>query len=678
MAVASEAKSEVWRALHGLLDDTDLAFYFTSHDEATLNAGRAVADVWSRIRTLQLISHNTSLADPVFEKERECTKAKRKAKYLEDNPAEPPRKKQALAKPKWKQRQASRAVDNTAASEDKAKFVPVLVDIMTRAEALKPADDKANLKATKAAWQAALQRRAVVRVEQSEKETLTRVQRTWEELSNFAERGDLHIAELGVVSLESFLYEGNAQARALAALRWMKNNLYLKWPIQDLIQPAKSGPVKHYSSQATCAEPAMVAKLEEAIEEMQKQGDPSWLGLLSQWLQAIGVLRLKHIKRSTPLKITNSTLHAWCQKGKQKKNRGGFKWSAPSKFISNPTFNWAMKFIDEWKKVPTGKRNRVGMAFDTEKHAPITNKACIDMARSAMGSLVSNSEELSTYSWRRVMPTLGLAAKFSGPEMMALGDWQDKSLGGREVSDAKMPLHYSDNKEELSKRVKHEAAIILGSIMCFNVWEATPESSYRQVRQDPGNQSKLDKALEEDAVVVWKRSVPFGAGKRGFQLKSAKDVWLEEKDKSTMIHKMPKIANKVLSAHDRVGKALCAAHQTSECAAGNDCSQGKHVCAVLFRSGRVCGQKHTAKECWNKKAICPEQYDLSKGAHASARRKEGAQKAAQEVTLGEKQVVTLKPSAKYASRPSGHQKPHEDPPEQSPEPMASPCQRKET
>ena len=51
----------------------------------------------------------------------------------------------------------------TEASEDKAKFVPVLADIMTKAEALKPADDTTNLQATKAAWQAALQRRAVVR-----------------------------------------------------------------------------------------------------------------------------------------------------------------------------------------------------------------------------------------------------------------------------------------------------------------------------------------------------------------------------------------------------------------------------------------------------------------------------------------------------------------------------------
>ena len=692
MAVASEAKSEVWRHCAGLLDDTDFAFYFSSHKEATLNAGRAVADAWSKIRTLQLICNNTNLAEPVFEKEKECERAKRKAKHLEDNPAEPLRKKQAVGKPKWKAgSKASRAIDNTEASEDKAKFVPVLVDIMTKAGALKERG------CSEAAWQASLQRRAVARVEKSEKETLTRVQRTWEELASFAQRDGLHIAELGVVSLETFLFEGEAQARALAALRWMRNNLYLKWPIQDLMKPEKSGPIKHYSSQATCAEPAMVAKLEEAIEKMQKQGNPSWLGLLSQWLQAIGVLRLKHIKRSTPMKLTSSTLHAWCHKGKQKNMRGGFKWSAPASFISRPTFNWAKKFLDEWKKVPAVKRNKVGMAFDTEKFAPLTNKACIDMARTAMGPLVTNEEELSTYSWRRVMPTLGLAAHFSGTEMMALGDWQDKSMGGKEVSDAKMPLHYSDNKEELSKRIKHEAAIILGSIMCFNVWEATPESSYRQARQDPGNQSKLDKILEEDAVVIWKRPIPFGQGKRGFQLKSAKEVQQDpvqlrsvkdvekdtvlgdilEKDESTMTHKMPKIANKVLSTHDKAGVALCAGYQTGDCqmlpasiGLRDKCPQGKHACAVLLRSSRTCGSSgHTAEKCWNKKAITPKQYKLSKGLHAAARKKEEAQRAGQEVTLGRTQVVTLKPNADYlSSSSSSHQKPQKV--DSSPEPAA--------
>jgi hypothetical protein len=163
------------------------------------------------------------------------------------------------SKPPWKaKRTQSRAVDNTAADEDKAKFVPVLVDIMTQANALKPTG---KLGEDKEAWQAALRRRAIVKVEQSEKATLARVQRTWQELVCFTQRNDLGIEDLGVVALEKFLYEGEAQARTTAAMRWMKNNLHLQWPIQDVIQPTKTG-IQRCSSQATCAEPAMVVRLE--------------------------------------------------------------------------------------------------------------------------------------------------------------------------------------------------------------------------------------------------------------------------------------------------------------------------------------------------------------------------------------------------------------------------------
>ena len=147
--------------------------------------------------------------------------------------------------------------------------------------------------------------------------------------------------------------------------------------------------------------------------EMQEQGNPGWLALLSQWFKAAGVLRLKHINRTTPIKLTKSTFHAWFRKGKQRSKRSGFKWSAPLRFIfiSKPTLNWAKKFLEELRKVPAEKRNNIGMAFNLEEHAPLTNQACIELARKAIGSLASNPEEISSYSWRRVMPILGLAVE---------------------------------------------------------------------------------------------------------------------------------------------------------------------------------------------------------------------------------------------------------------------------
>jgi hypothetical protein len=72
----------------------------------------------------------------------------------------------------------SRAAVEESTPSRAVEFVPVLVDIMTQANALKPTG---KLGEDKEAWQAALRRRAIVKVERSEKETLARVQRTWQE-----------------------------------------------------------------------------------------------------------------------------------------------------------------------------------------------------------------------------------------------------------------------------------------------------------------------------------------------------------------------------------------------------------------------------------------------------------------------------------------------------------------
>ena len=107
----------------------------------------------------------------------------------------------------------------------------------------------------------------------------------------------------------------------------------------------------------------MIAILEDAIVGYAKRKDHRWLALLSQWLQAIGVLRLRHITRSYPLRVTGSTLYAYCQRGNQRSKRNGFEWSAPSRFITQP-FDWTEPFLAEWSKLPLSRGESVGMAFD--------------------------------------------------------------------------------------------------------------------------------------------------------------------------------------------------------------------------------------------------------------------------------------------------------------------------
>ena len=403
----------------------------------------------------------------------------------------------------------------------------------------------------------------------------------------------------------------------------MSNTLYLSLPIDSMIapKPRSDDPVR---GQAYCAEPTMVEALEAAVVRYQAADDPRWLALLSAWLHAVGLIRMKHLLRSEPLKVTGSTYYAWCSKCKQKHNRKGFRWTCPSKFTTIP-FDWAAKFVELWQGLPLEKQS-IGMVFHTAKMAPLTFNACNEVVKEALAHWVVNPEKITTYSWRRVMPSLALSVKLSPAEAVALGDWQDKSTAGPEAKRAAMPLHYADTKESTSKRLKHVMAIILGKVMRYETWEGIPEGVLRSIRSHPDVQADLAKTIEADTRVVWRRANIMQIT-HGFVLRkgckrqhegtgppeppTGETDQFEESDVPTA-PKMPKLSSKVLSSKDKAGAMLCAAYQAGRCndgvssLSGTSCAGGKHVCAIVCKSGRVCGLRHTAADCVNKKAAHPE------------------------------------------------------------------------
>ena len=66
---------------------------------------------------------------------------------------------------------------------------------------------------------------------------------------------------------------------------------------------------------------------------------------------------------------------------------------------------------------------------------------------------------------------------------------------------------------------------------------------------------------------------------------------------------MMEVPGKVLSEQVRAGVKLCSAFQVAQCLNDDNCIDGKHACAVLLRSGRACGMKHTVKDCHSRKAV---------------------------------------------------------------------------
>ena len=75
----------------------------------------------------------------------------------------------------------------------------------------------------------------------------------------------------------------------------------------------------------------------------------------------------------------------------------------------------------------------MGMMFRTDDHQYLSQKAILPLTKDAVSGAIENPEELTTYSGRRMLPTLGPKCKFSKPEHLALGDWKDAKATGDEA-----------------------------------------------------------------------------------------------------------------------------------------------------------------------------------------------------------------------------------------------------
>ena len=139
------------------------------------------------------------------------------------------------------------------------------------------------------------------------------------------------------MDLDSFLNgrQGtNAPTQALASLKWLNNHGQFGWPVQDLHLPAPSHP-RQKRGQAVVITPPMLTFLEEQAEAMWLAGDEHWTCLLGNWMVATGCMRYKHLLRAERRRISLSTFHAFCGRGKQRENRKGFYFALPGHFASH-------------------------------------------------------------------------------------------------------------------------------------------------------------------------------------------------------------------------------------------------------------------------------------------------------------------------------------------------------
>ena len=200
-------------------------------------------------------------------------------------------------------------------------------------------------------WRAALSRKAAAKVREAEGATVRGALLTFSELQ-------VHMANRGrpfppdSVDLDAFLFEGTeAQSRALAGLKWLAKAGQLDY---DLSAYDFRGQPQREARQAAVAEPPMLALLERADRAALQLQEPTvegYAGPLGVWLWCA-------VSRASPRRLSRSTFHFHCGRGKQKGNRHGFDFAIPRHLMSG--WDWASRWLEDWQDLPASKRATSG------------------------------------------------------------------------------------------------------------------------------------------------------------------------------------------------------------------------------------------------------------------------------------------------------------------------------
>ena len=211
------------------------------------------------------------------------------------------------------------------------------------------------------------------------------------------------------------------------------------------------------------------------------------------------------------------------------------------------------------------------------------------------------------YSWRRLMPTVALLAKYTPVEMVALGDWQSKS---ELCQEATMPTHYAGSRDLVSMRLKHLSLGLAHRLGEFDAWElATPDAITAAV---DATKPEVQRAVSLDKHSLWDRPMSAAAAQRAFAFSReraaiTKEAQVSSKRSSSVMP--PSINGKVVTRFLRNGKALCPDFQVDACHVGEGTCGEAHLCAILLRTGRACGGKHPAQACLAKRHLVAEDVE---------------------------------------------------------------------
>ena len=260
-------------------------------------------------------------------------------------------------------------------------------------------------------------------------------------------------------ALATFVREHHGPTRVFTSLGWMIRNLRVPLDLSEASKPApvRSTRLGQGQSQAAPLEPGMVTHLLGVLEYTAEHAH--WPILMAAAAMVFGLIRFCHVQRSYLIGANTAILIFWCFKGKTG-TRDGFSWSLPRQLGSLDLYAIWKRQLDKVRpRHGEGFRRWHYLAFDSDTGVPVSIGQFLRVVRPYFEGVL-DVQNLSSYSFRRVVPTLAGIVRLTDTERLAIGQWTDAASGS---STAQTPLRYDAQKQKQGHQLRLAAALFLAS-----------------------------------------------------------------------------------------------------------------------------------------------------------------------------------------------------------------------
>ena len=245
----------------------------------------------------------------------------------------------------------------------------------------------------------------------------------------------------------------------------------------------------------------------------------------------VGVLRYVHVQRSTIEEVTDTMIRGLASRSKSrvKGKRRPFQWSAPCKGLSG--FDLGTHIQSYLRHAAARQPLPRFILFDfLPARTPLSAVSAFAPAAMSMSRFLYFSSslfesdplrlskhevsEITTYSARRVLPSIADAAGLSVTERLAVGGWSDSAPDGSSMSTharrMAMPVRYSEQKLVVAASIRSD--LVVRAKAAIDLYTASHPSvsspkwdhvlSWLPKRHEQSahlNQDSLPKRLEQSA-----------------------------------------------------------------------------------------------------------------------------------------------------------------------------------